>query len=104
MHLSAMPRVTLTCKALDLDYAVAMVGFEVRGGMSVPCFDGVVACEEHAEAIKEAYYAAERYDTLLFLPHLIVNSWESKSMQRPSRRPGVLLRGMTPSSSFVILL
>ena len=67
VHLSKMPRITLTCKALDLDYAVAMVGFEVRGGMSVPCFDGVIVCEEHAEAIKEAYYAAERYNTLLFL-------------------------------------
>lgn len=67
VHLSKMPRITLTCKALDLDYAVAMVGFEVRGGMSVPCFDGVIVCEEHAEAIKEAYYAAEGYDTLLFL-------------------------------------
>ena len=71
VHLSAMPRVTLTCKALDLDYAVAMVGFEVRGGMSVPCFDGVVVCKEHAEAIKEAYNAAERYETHLFPPRLL---------------------------------
>ncbi len=48
-----------------------MVGFEVRGGMSVPCFDGVVVCEEHAEAIREAYHAAERSDTLS-PTHLIV--------------------------------
>ena len=30
--------------------------------------------EKHAEAIKEAWNAAERYDTLLFLSHLIVTS------------------------------
>ena len=60
VHLKGMPRVTLTCKALELDYAVAMVGFETRGGMSVPCFDGVVVCEEHAELITDAHHAAER--------------------------------------------
>lgn len=60
VHLKGMPRITLTCKALGLDYAVAMVGFETRGGMSVPCFDGVVVCEEHAGVISDAYHAAER--------------------------------------------
>ena len=60
MHLQGMPRVTMTCKALELDYAVAMVGFETRGGQSVPCFDGVVVCEEHADIITDAYHAAER--------------------------------------------
>ena len=60
MHLKGMPRITMTCKALELDYAVAMVGFETRGGMSVPCFDGVVVCEEHAGLITDAYHTAER--------------------------------------------
>lgn len=64
MHLSDMPRVTLTCKALGVDYAVAMVGFEVRGGQSVPKFDGIVVCAEHAGAVAEAYWAAERCDYL----------------------------------------
>ena len=56
-----MPRVTMTCKALGVDYAVAMTGFEVRGGQSVPKFDGVVVCEEHEAAVVDAYWAAERY-------------------------------------------
>ena len=60
VHLSDMPRVTLTCKAMGVDYAVAMTGFEVRGGQSVPKFDGVVVCAEHADAVVDAYWAAER--------------------------------------------
>ncbi|KAK9908106.1 hypothetical protein WJX75_002826 [Coccomyxa subellipsoidea] len=60
VHLSDMPRVSLVCKALEIDYAVAMTGFETRGGQSVPVFDGVVVCEEHAEAVQEKYWAAER--------------------------------------------
>jgi len=64
VHLKGMPRITLTCKALELDYAVAMVGFETRGGMSVPCFDGVVVCEEHADIITDAYHEAERYTSI----------------------------------------
>lgn len=60
MHLSDMPRVSVTCRALGIDYAVAMVGFESRGGQSVPVFDGVVICEEHAAAVVEKYWAAER--------------------------------------------
>ena len=64
VHLKGMPRITQTCKALELDYAVAMVGFETRGGMSVPCFDGIVVCDEHAELITDAYHTAERYRPL----------------------------------------
>ncbi|CAL8469198.1 g8739 [Coccomyxa elongata] len=60
VHLSEMPRVSLVCKALGIDYAVAMTGFETRGGQSVPVFDGVVVCEEHAQAVTEKYWAAER--------------------------------------------
>ena len=62
VHLSDMPRVSLVCKALGIDYAVAMTGFETRGGQSVPVFDGVVVCEEHAQAVAEKYWAAERCD------------------------------------------
>ncbi|BDA45057.1 probable DNA repair protein complementing XP-C cells homolog [Coccomyxa sp. Obi] len=60
VHLSDMPRVSLVCKALGIDYAVAMTGFETRGGQSVPVFDGVVVCEEHAQAVVDKYWAAER--------------------------------------------
>ena len=70
MHLKGMPRITMTCKALELDYAVAMVGFETRGGMSVPCFDGVVVCEEHAGLIKDAYHTAERCRRL---QHIVIS-------------------------------
>ena len=60
VQLKGMPKVSQTCKALGVDYAVAMTGFEVRGGQSVPVFDGVVIAEEHAAAVEEAYWAAER--------------------------------------------
>ena len=68
MHLSDMPRVSLVCKALEIDYAVAMTGFETRGGQSVPVFDGVVVCEEHAEVVQEKYWAAERCGSTMQYP------------------------------------
>ena len=59
VQLAGMPKVGMTCRALGVDYATAMVGFDVRGGGSVPVFDGVVVCEEHAQAVRDAYWAAE---------------------------------------------
>lgn len=45
------PRVAGVCKRLCVDYAMAMTGFDVRGGRSVPRFEGVVVCEEFAELV-----------------------------------------------------
>eukprot|EP00741_Cyanophora_paradoxa_P005545 tig00000900_g5375.t1 len=41
-------------KALGVDYADAMTGFEVRQGRSVPKFEGVVVCAEFAPAVRQA--------------------------------------------------
>lgn len=54
------PYIAKTCKALGVDYASAMVGFERRRGGSVPVLQGVVVCEEHAAAVLEAYWEQQR--------------------------------------------
>lgn len=46
------------CRRLGVDFAYAMVGFEVRSGRSVPKIEGVVVCEEYAEAVKTAHAEA----------------------------------------------
>ncbi|KAK9823314.1 hypothetical protein WJX72_001861 [[Myrmecia] bisecta] len=55
-----MPRLGFVCRQLKMDYAVAMCGFEMKGGHSVPVLDGVVVCQEHQEAVLEAYLEEER--------------------------------------------
>lgn len=55
-----LPRVSLVCKKLGVDYAPAMHGFELRGGRSVPIISGVCVCEEHAAAVQDAYEEEER--------------------------------------------
>lgn len=55
-----MPRLSGVCRKLGVDYACAMVGFEIRGGRSVPVFDGVVICEEHQKTVLDAYLEEER--------------------------------------------
>ena len=54
------PHVAAVARRLALDFAPAMVGFDYREGRSVPKFDGVVVCAEHAELLSEA--AAELAD------------------------------------------
>ncbi|XP_057838379.2 DNA repair protein RAD4 isoform X2 [Cryptomeria japonica] len=46
-----MPRLVPIVKKLGIDFAPAMVGFEIRNGRSVPVFDGIVVCEEFRDAI-----------------------------------------------------
>lgn len=60
------PYIAKTCKALQVDYAAAMVGFERRRGGSVPVLQGVVVCEEHAAAVLEAYSEQQRYALLVY--------------------------------------
>ena len=44
VHL-ALPLVWQSCKKLGVDYAPALVGFEVQGGRMVPKLEGVVICK-----------------------------------------------------------
>lgn len=53
------PRLVPVCERLGVDYAPAMVGFEIRRGHSVPVFEGLVICEEFKDAIMEAYHEYE---------------------------------------------
>lgn len=48
------------CERLGIDYAPAMVGFEIRRGHSVPVFEGLVVCEEFKAAVMEV-----RHDTTI---------------------------------------
>ncbi|EFJ23314.1 hypothetical protein SELMODRAFT_442877 [Selaginella moellendorffii] len=58
VHL-ALPRVTPVVQMLGIDFAPAMVGFEIRQGRSVPVFQGVVVCDEFKDAILQVYRAEE---------------------------------------------
>jgi xeroderma pigmentosum group C-complementing protein len=54
-----LPRVSITARKLGIDYAVAMTGFEVRGGRSVPRMEGIVVCSEFKDQLLAAYKEAE---------------------------------------------
>ena len=43
---------------LDIDYAEAVVGFEVHRGRNCPTIDGIVVCEEFAGTISAAWEEA----------------------------------------------
>ena len=61
VHLAGFPpRVKTLCRKLGVDFAEALVGFERRGGTTIPTFDGVVVCAEHAEAVHAAFLAEEQ--------------------------------------------
>jgi xeroderma pigmentosum group C-complementing protein len=44
VHLQ-MPGLVPVCRALAIDFAPGLVGFEVQGGRMVPKIDGVVVCK-----------------------------------------------------------
>ena len=54
------PRIAAIARKLGVDYAEAMVGFEVRGGRSIPKFEGIVVTERNAEWVLDAYREKER--------------------------------------------
>ncbi|KAL2642788.1 hypothetical protein R1flu_010375 [Riccia fluitans] len=60
------PRLVPIVKRLCIDYAPAMVGFEIRKRRSVPMYEGVVVCEEFKDVIMDAYRQEEeiRYGQL----------------------------------------
>ena len=41
----------LQAKALNVDYAPAVTGFERHGGRMCPTIEGIVVAEEHAQAV-----------------------------------------------------
>ena len=43
------------CKRLGVDYGMAMTGFDIRGGRSIPRFEGIVVCEEFAEEVEKEW-------------------------------------------------
>lgn len=47
------PRLVPIVKALGIDFAPAMVGFEIRKRRSVPMYEGVVVCEEFKDVIMD---------------------------------------------------
>ena len=50
-HLPAAPGLVAVVQRLGFDFAPAMVGFDRRNGRTVPKFDGLVVCLEHAGTI-----------------------------------------------------
>lgn len=54
------PRLAAVCRKLEVDFAHAMMGFDIRGGRSVPRIEGVVICEEFERYVMDAYWDEER--------------------------------------------
>lgn len=54
-HLTGYPRIWQAAKALNVDFAPAVVGFERHGGRMCPTIEGVVVAEEHAAAVVARY-------------------------------------------------
>lgn len=58
VHLD-LPRVSGIARKLGVDFAPAMVGFELKKGRWIPIIKGIVVCEEFSESIKAAHQEAE---------------------------------------------
>ncbi|MCO5614090.1 hypothetical protein L7F22_068371 [Adiantum nelumboides] len=58
VHIS-LPRMLSVAKKLEIDFAPALVGFEIRSRRSVPVFEGIVVCQEYETALLEAYAEEE---------------------------------------------
>ncbi|RHZ40446.1 hypothetical protein DYB26_008193 [Aphanomyces astaci] len=55
-----LPRAKVVAAQLGVDFAPAMVGWELRNGRNVPVFDGIVVCEDAAEMIEDAHAVLEQ--------------------------------------------
>lgn len=64
-----MPRLAPICRKLQVDFAPAMTGFDMKGGRSVPIIDGVVVCKEDEASVLEAYLEEERWAGLAGTAH-----------------------------------
>ncbi|KAF8070964.1 RAD4 [Scenedesmus sp. PABB004] len=54
-----LPGVAAACRALGIDFAPALVGFEVQGGRNLPKLQGVVVCAEFERDVVAACTAKE---------------------------------------------
>ena len=55
-----LARISKTARAMNIDYAPALVGFEYKaGGKTLPVFNGVVICEEFKEELLKQHELAE---------------------------------------------
>jgi xeroderma pigmentosum group C-complementing protein len=59
VHLT-QPRIAATARKLGIDFAPAMVGFDVRQGRSIPIIDGIVICTEFSQQLCDAHAESER--------------------------------------------
>ena len=55
------PRIVGVCKRLGVDYGMAMTGFDIRGGRSIPRFEGIVVCEEYADQVEKEWEEEQEY-------------------------------------------
>lgn len=49
-----LPNAAKVCKKLQIDFAPALTGFDIRGGRSVPRIEGIVVCEEYQDVVLNA--------------------------------------------------
>jgi xeroderma pigmentosum group C-complementing protein len=54
-----LPGLVPIAQTLGIDFAPAMVGFEVRKGRTFPVYDGIVICDEFKDLILDAQMAKE---------------------------------------------
>ncbi|GAX72825.1 hypothetical protein CEUSTIGMA_g280.t1 [Chlamydomonas eustigma] len=59
VHLSQYPGIGGVCRSLGIDFAPALVGFEVQAGRMLPKIDGIVVCEEFECSVVSAYLDRE---------------------------------------------
>lgn len=53
------PRIAAVARKMNIDYADAMTGFEIKQRRSVPVFNGIVVCKEFAKEVLERYWDRE---------------------------------------------
>ena len=53
------------CKKLQIDFAPALTGFDIRSGRSVPRIEGVVVCQEFEELVQNACHEYVRHQAEL---------------------------------------
>ncbi|WIA31781.1 hypothetical protein OEZ86_002653 [Tetradesmus obliquus] len=89
----ALPGAAAACRSLGIDYAPALVGFDVQGGRNLPKIVGVVVCEEFEEAVVQLHLqrqadkaAAEqqrqRREVEAAWRRLLGNMWTRLQLQR----------------------
>lgn len=54
VHIS-LPRILQLAKKLEIDFAPAMVGYEIRNRKTVPVFEGIVVCKEYETLLLEVH-------------------------------------------------